>query len=49
MDAQSLADYPWVLYDFEFPSVREYAVEAYHNGNLFGSETFVLARQEETT
>jgi hypothetical protein len=38
-----------VLSDFEFPDVGEYAVEAYHNGNLIGSETFVLERQEETT
>jgi hypothetical protein len=38
-----------VLSDFEFPDVGEYAVEVYHNGNLIGSETFILARQEEAT
>ena len=36
-----------VLSDFDFPDVGEYAVEVYHNGSLIGSETFVLARQEE--
>ena len=38
-----------VLSDFEFPNVGEYAVEVYHNGSLIGSETFILARQEEAT
>ena len=38
-----------VFSDFEFPSVGEYAVEVYHSGNLIGSETFILERQEEVT
>ena len=36
-----------VLSDFEFPDVGESAVEIYHDGNLIGSETFILARTEE--
>ena len=38
-----------VVSDFEFPEVGEYAMEVHHNGNLIGSETFILARQEEAT